>query len=69
MATCGICRKEGLSCPGGLFFHAIDDWGHHRLFLCSNCLHNTPTRRSGHEQCYECAEPPPEVVMCCHRTI
>lgn len=61
MATCGICKKEGLSRPGGLFFHGFDDWSHYRLFLCPKCLANTPLQWSGHEQCCECGEPPPEV--------
>lgn len=61
MAVCAICKTGGLGHRDGLFFHACDDWGHHRLFLCPKCLEDTPLQRSAHEQCHECSDAPQEV--------
>lgn len=56
MVICGICKKEQLDPPRGLFFHAWDDWGHFRLFLCDKCFDSTPLQRSAHELCHFCLE-------------
>lgn len=60
MAVCVTCKTDGLGRPGGMIFHACDDWGHFRLYVCSTCLENTPLQHSLHEQCLECADLPPE---------
>ena len=61
MPVCAVCKTNSPGRPNGLFFHAVDDWRHIRLFLCSTCLANTPLQHSIREQCFECSEPPPMV--------
>lgn len=64
MPICAICKTEKPTTKKHVhFFHAIDDWGDWRLFICDDCYETTPMQFSLHEACDGCFRPFPVDII------